>query len=86
MFTTLIFHIHLVRCIFYDGDVKGGREEQLGLTWTEEKCAELVAKERPYATGATWQESPSKCWAEFGNNIEFTHNYRTCLFPTSGNQ
>ena len=79
-----LYNCKLARaCSFSDGDVKGGSEDGLGYTNSEDECAILVKKKKPTATGATWQTSgmwKRYCYAEFGDRIGSKSGYRACLF------
>ena len=49
-------------------------------TDTEQNCAKQAKQKMPKATGAKWEPSTNKCWAEFGSKIVKAHNLRACLF------
>ena len=73
----------LVFCTFTDGDVIDGweKEELIGTEIkNEHDCGVLVQQERPLATGATYDEKYSKCWAEYGTSIHKSNIYRACIF------
>ena len=78
----VLHFFYCIGCTFYDGGVTGGHpeEEHLGETTSEQKCAELVQRKKPYSTGAKWGTSNNKCYAEQGDTIVPSNGYRACLF------
>ena len=70
----------LASCIFEDGDVQGGDSEYIGVSNTEDSCASLARNTKELATGATWDKISHHCWAEFGDHISHSSDYRSCLF------
>ena len=68
-----------VPCVFTDGNVQGENED-VGEVDDEEKCADKVRREKPRATGATWDKEDKHCFADFGRVIEKDDVYRSCLF------
>ena len=82
MVCSALFHC-IDYCTFSDGDVVGGKEEYLGTTTSEQLCAALVKRKRPWCIGATWGGSTgaNECYAEHGHTIQSKNGWRACLFP-----
>ena len=80
-----MYLVHVEHCAFSNGDVEGGREELIGRENTENECASIVIAHKPAATGALWSPTSKMCWAEFGNHVGRSSNYRACLFPAGNN-
>ena len=57
-------------CEFTVGDTGGGKEYKVNAAETDQECAKNVKLARPGATGATWNPSTKKCWAETGRNVD----------------
>ena len=70
----------LAACVFEEGDVQGGEEEYIDVADTEDSCAILARSKNEFATGATWDKISHHCWAEFGDHISHSSDYRSCLF------
>ena len=69
-------------CIFEEGDVQGGEEIHVGVTDTEDDCATSARITNELATGATWDKASHICWAEYGDHISHSSDYRSCLFES----
>lgn len=72
-------------CQFQGGYIADpGSEVRLGVTSTEEECAELVKKVKPGAMGVTFYKSgrdgKTGCYAEFVNRVGIDQNGRYCFF------
>jgi len=76
-------------CTFVTGDITDKSEDEVGETkdgfkniaQTAQECAKWVRHIKRDATGATWQPSNKRCWAEYGTNIDSSAtSYVTCKF------
>ena len=63
------------------GDGNPGSEKYIGTYDTKELCAIKVLQKEYTANGATYEESTSKCWAEFDMTYSNGNaQYITCKF------
>ena len=78
----IYFYTLAKSCEFTSGDTTGGPEYQVDKADTAEGCAKNVrlSTYSHKATGATWNPKSKKCWAETGNSITASPDYRTCHF------
>jgi hypothetical protein len=53
-------------CSFVTGDGVSERTQLIGVAESAAVCAQMIAEMRPSATGVTFEEAESNCFAEFG--------------------
>ncbi len=81
------FFYNLGACTFQDGYISGGNELFIGITETEDDCANLVRAEMANSEweemGATYEPKTKNCVAEYASFKMRTYSssyYRYCLF------
>ena len=63
------------------GELTGGGGEQVGVTSTDDECANLVRRTDPKANGASRHQNSGRCYAEFKTTSSDTdRNWRHCVF------
>ena len=76
----------LIAVIITPEDGSGGEDENIGITGTEQECANKVVKKRQSATGATFYPISKHCFAEYAVPvIEIVHVQfyaRACKFQS----
>ena len=68
-------------CSFKDDYfIRGHFEAHTYTLDSREACLDLVRNQYPNATGVSWYEKDSFCYANFGNSLAGLFGFSSCLF------